>query len=59
MTVRLSYDEGRTWPVNKVVDPGPAAYCDLVIQDNMDIGLLYEQGNQGWYRLYLLHFRLA
>jgi sialidase-1 len=47
MTVRLSYDEGQTWPVSKVVDPGPAAYSDLVIQEDMGIGLLYEQGNQG------------
>ena len=47
MTVRLSYDEGQTWPVSKVIDPGPAAYSDLVVLENMDIGLLYEQGNQG------------
>lgn len=47
MTVRLSYNEGRTWPVNKVIDPGPSAYSDLVIQEDMRIGLLYEQGNQG------------
>jgi sialidase-1 len=47
MTVRLSYDEGKTWPVSKVIDPGPSAYSDLVIQDDMKIGLLYERGNQG------------
>ncbi len=47
MTVRLSYDEGRTWPVSKTIDSGPAAYSDLVIQDDMRIGLLYERGNQG------------
>ena len=51
MAVRLSYDEGQTWSVNKVVDHGPAAYSDLVIQDDMQIGLLFERGNQGgiWY----------
>jgi sialidase-1 len=47
MTVRLSYDEGNTWPVSKVIDPGPSAYSDLVIQDDGRIGLIYEQGNQG------------
>lgn len=47
LTVRLSYDEGQTWPVSKVVDPGPAAYSDLVIQEDGQIGVLYERGNQG------------
>lgn len=47
LTVRLSYDEGQTWPVSKLVDPGPSSYSDLVIQDDMRVGVLYEQGNQG------------
>lgn len=47
MTVRLSCDEGQTWPVSRVIDPGPAAYSDLLIQGDMKIGLLYERGNQG------------
>ncbi len=47
MTVRLSYDEGQTWPVQKLVDGGPAAYGDLVVLDDMRIGLLYERGNAG------------
>jgi len=51
MTVRLSYDDGQTWPVSRMVDPGPSAYSDLVIQADGRIGLLYERGNQGgiWY----------
>jgi sialidase-1 len=47
MTVRMSYDEGATWPVAKVVDPGPSAYSDLVVQTDGGIGLLYERGNAG------------
>jgi sialidase-1 len=47
LTVRLSYDEGQTWPVHKVVDSGPSAYSDLVIQSDMRLGVLYERGNQG------------
>jgi sialidase-1 len=47
LTLRLSYDEGRTWPVSRIIDPGPSAYSDMVIQDDMKIGLLYERGNQG------------
>ncbi|MCP4166335.1 MAG: hypothetical protein GY759_10630 [Chloroflexi bacterium] len=47
MSMRLSYDEGRSWPVCKTIDPGPSSYSDLVIQQDMGIGLLYERGNQG------------
>ena len=47
MTVLISYDEGKTWSKTKLVDPGVSAYSDLVILVNRDIGLLYEQGNQG------------
>jgi sialidase-1 len=56
LTVRLSYDEGRTWPISKVIDPGPSAYSDLVIQNDMKIGVLYERGNHGG--LYYLNFTL-
>lgn len=47
MTVRLSYDEGRTWPVAKTIDAGPGAYSDLVVTGDRRIGLLYERGNSG------------
>ena len=47
LTVRLSYDEVKTWPICKVIDPGPSAYSDLVIQEDMKIGVLFERGNQG------------
>lgn len=29
LTLRLSYDEGKTWPVAKVLAPGRTDYCDL------------------------------
>ena len=47
MTVRYSYDQGQSWPLSKVIDPGPSAYSDLVVQSDGEIGLLYEQGNHG------------
>ena len=43
MTVRLSYDEGRSWPVAKVLYEGSAAYSDLVILPDRSIGCLYER----------------
>lgn len=47
MTVRMSYDQGRTWPVRRRIRRGDSAYSDLVVQDDGRIGLLYEHGNNG------------
>ena len=47
MTVRLSYDEGKTWPVAKVIHEGSAAYSDLVVLGDGTIGCLYERDNYG------------
>ena len=49
MTVRLSRDEGKTWPVAKVIHAGPAAYSDLVVLPDGTIGCLYERGEKGAY----------
>lgn len=43
-TLRVSYDECRTWPVSKVLNPGPSAYSDLAIASDMTICCLYERG---------------
>jgi sialidase-1 len=43
MTVRASLDDGQTWPVNKEIYPGSAAYSDLVVQRDGRIGVLYEK----------------
>jgi sialidase-1 len=42
MTVRLSYDEGRTWPVSKVVEPEGTQYSSMTVLPDMTICLLYE-----------------
>ncbi|MGH9373431.1 MAG: sialidase family protein, partial [Vicinamibacterales bacterium] len=49
LTVRLSYDEGATWPVARVVHEGPAAYSSLVVLPDLSIGLLYERGERSAY----------
>jgi sialidase-1 len=46
MTVRLSYDEGKTWPVAKLLYPGPSAYSCLAVLDDMTIACLYERGKE-------------
>jgi len=43
MTIRLSYDEGQTWPVAKVIHDGSSAYSDLVVLPDGTIGCLYER----------------
>lgn len=44
MTVRLSYNEGKTWPVARMVYAGPSAYSSLAVLHDGTIGLLYERG---------------
>ncbi len=43
LTVRVSYDEGKTWTQGKTIYPGKAAYSTLTILANGDIGLLFEK----------------
>jgi sialidase-1 len=46
MTVRLSTDDGRTWPGSRVLHPGPAAYSCLVVLPSGVRGCLYERGEK-------------
>ena len=46
MTVRMSYDEGRTWPVRRLIHAGPSSYSTLVRLPDGDIGLLFEGGDK-------------
>ena len=41
MTVSLSYDECRTWPVHKLIYEGPGEYSDLAIAPDMTALLIY------------------
>ena len=43
MTLRASYDDGKTWPYSTIVYKGPSAYCDLTVLSNGKIGLLFEK----------------
>ena len=44
LTARLSYDAGRTWPISKVIQEGPAGYSDLAVAHDKTILSLYESG---------------
>lgn len=49
MTVRVSYDEGATWPVARELHAGPAAYSALTVLSDGTIGCLYERGAKSAY----------
>jgi len=49
MTVRLSYDEGKTWPMARTIWPGPSAYSCLTVLPDLTIGCLYERGDRHAY----------
>ncbi len=45
LTIKMSFDNGQSWPVKRVARTGESAYSDLVIQEDDRIGILYEHGN--------------
>ncbi len=58
MTVRLSYDEGRTWPVSKLLHDDPSAYSCLAVLPDGDIGCLYEGGETRYGKIVFARFSL-
>ena len=46
MTVRASYDEGKTWAASKMLHPGPSAYSCLTVLPDNSIGCFYERGEE-------------
>ena len=49
MTIRLSYDEGATWPVSTILHEGPSAYSCLAVLPDKSIGCLFERGEKSPY----------
>jgi sialidase-1 len=45
LSVKLSYDEGQTWPVNKTLEPSWSGYSDLAVLPNGTILCFYERGS--------------
>jgi sialidase-1 len=44
LTVKMSLDECRTWPVSKVLEPGPSGYSDLALLPDGSVLCAYECG---------------
>jgi sialidase-1 len=49
LTLRASYDEGRTWPAARLLDPRPSAYSCLAVLPDGTIGVFYEAGSKSPY----------
>ncbi len=56
LTIRLSYDDGVTWPVSRLIEPAQAAYSSLARLPDGRIGVLYESG--GYRQLTFTSFEL-
>jgi len=55
-TVRISYDEGKTWPVAKVLEKGSFAYCCLTAMPDGTLGCLFDDA--GWSKTTFARFSL-
>jgi len=47
VSIYLSRDDGRTWPVRKLLQAGPSAYSDLAVLPDGTVLCFYESGKQG------------
>ncbi len=56
MTVKLSYDEGDSWPVAKTLYAGSSAYSCLAVLGDYSLGCLYERDSYG--KITFAHFSL-
>jgi hypothetical protein len=54
ITVRMSYDEGKTWPVAKLIRKGPGAYSSMTVMPDGSVGILFETGEA--YGEYIDHY---
>lgn len=58
LTVRLSYDEGLTWPVARLLRSGDSQYSCLALLPDGAIGCLYDAWVDKNYRLFFTRFDL-
>lgn len=54
MTLRISHDDGKTWPEAIQLYPGPSAYSCLALLPSGELGCLYERGTRSPYERIVL-----
>lgn len=57
MTVRVSHDDGKTWPKSKLIYAGGSAYSDLVRLSENEIGVFFEK--DGYKKIVLVRLGLG
>lgn len=55
LTIKLSRDDGHSWPLSRTLEAGPSAYSDLAVLPDGTVLCFYEAGNE----LKLARFNLA
>lgn len=45
LTVRISYDEGKTWSAGRTIYSGGSAYSSMTVLENGEIGVFFEKDN--------------
>ena len=63
MSVRMSYDEGKTWTAGKTVYPFVSSYSDMAVLRDKSIVMVYERGPEGsthyWDEIQFVRFDLG
>lgn len=49
LTVRLSYDEGKSWPISRLLFEGHSAYSSLAVLPDLSLACLYERGPKAYH----------
>ena len=49
LTIQLSHDDAQTWPVKRVLEPGPSMYSDLAVTKSGTILCFYGRGPENDY----------
>ncbi len=58
VTLWISYDEAKTWPIKKTIAPNESAYSSIAILPDGTIGVYLEEDERFPYRMYFLNFSL-
>ncbi len=58
LTMWMSYNEGTSWPVSKVLCPGTSAYSSVTILPDGTIGVFFEEDGSNAYTMTFVNFTL-
>lgn len=65
VSVLVSYDEGKTWPVKRTISPGLSAYSSMTVLPDGTIGIVVEEGKwddglpgEDGFKLWFMRFSL-